>query len=194
MRSTVTRIIETFNAPESTVKTAWEDTEAKLQTALPNDYKELIDRMGGGYIEEYMHILEPNCRNKHYDLVDMTDERTEANEMMWDIEEKPPELQIEGCFVIPWATTDNGEYLFWRCLPGQHPDEWTVLVNQGRDWTWEHHDMNCTEFLFATLTKEIRSKILYDDFPLARHVFARFTPKEFTRPRGTLRERFARRS
>ncbi|KAJ6009895.1 hypothetical protein N7522_004911 [Penicillium canescens] len=145
MSSTVTRIIEVFNAPEPTTKTAWEVTEAEMEIALPNDYKELIDRMG-------------------------------ANATMWEFEAKPPELQIEGSFVIPWATTDNGEYLFWRCLPGQHPDEWTVILNQGRDWTWEHHEMNCTDFLYAALTKEIQSEILSDDFPLSRHVFASFNP------------------
>ncbi|KAJ6085075.1 hypothetical protein N7499_004704 [Penicillium canescens] len=161
MSSTVTRIIEAFNAPEPTTKTAWEVTEAEMEIALPNDYKELIDRMGGGYIEKYMYILEPNCRNEHYDLLYITDERTEAKATI---------------FVIPWATTDNGEYLFWRCLPGQHPDEWTVILNQGRDWTWEHHEMNCTDFLYAALTKEIQSEILSDDFPLSRHVFASFNP------------------
>jgi hypothetical protein len=189
MSSTVTRIIEAFNAPEPTTKTAWEVIEAEMEIALPNDYKELIDRMGGGYIEKYMYILEPNCRNEHYDLLDLTEQRTEANATIWEVETKPPELQIEGSFVIPWATTDNGEYLFWRCLPGQHPDEWTVILNQGRDWTWEHHEMNCTDFLYAALTKEIQSKILSDDFPLSRHVFASFKPA----PSHSIRHRGIRR-
>lgn len=174
--NTVTRIIKAFNAPESMTKKDWEVTEAELETSLPSDYKELIDRMGGGYIDKYMYILEPNCRNEHYDLVDFTDERTETNATVWKMEAKPPELQIEGSFVIPWATTGNGENLFWRCLPGQHPDEWTVILNQGRDWTWEHHEMSYTDFLYAALKKEIQSEILCDSFPLSRHVLASFTP------------------
>ncbi|KAG2416276.1 hypothetical protein HFD88_007469 [Aspergillus terreus] len=142
MCSSVTRIVKAFNATESTIKNVWKVTEGELGTALPNDDKELIDRMDGGYIDKYMYILEPDCRNAYYDLVSFADERSEANATMWKIEEKPPELRIEGSFVVPWATTDNGENLFWRCLPGQHPDEWTVILNRGRDWTWEHHAMN----------------------------------------------------
>jgi hypothetical protein len=175
MNNTVTRIIELFNAPESTTsEKIWTVTEDELSTELPSDYKELINRMGGGYIEKYMYILEPDCRNEHYDLVDLTEQRTEANESLWAFEEKPPELKIQGSYAIPWATTDNGEYLFWRCLPGQHPDEWTVLANQGRDFTWEHHEMNCTDFLYKTLTKEIESDILSDSYPCERHVFQKF--------------------
>lgn len=159
---------------ERTVKKDWRVIERQMETSLPNDYKELIDRMGGGYLEEYMYILEPDCRNRHYDLVDMTDERTDVNDFFFDEEGKPPELQAKGSFLIPWATTDNGEYLFWRCLPGQHPNKWTIMINQGRDWTWEHINLNCTDFLHASLKKEVRSEILYDDFPLSLHVFKAF--------------------
>ena len=173
MSNSVTRLIEAFNAPESTPK-AWTVTEAELGTSLPSDYKELIDRMGGGYIEEYMYILEPDCCNEHYDLVEVTEERMESNDDIWELEEKP--LILHGSQLIPWATTDNGEYLFWRCLPGQHPDEWTVILNQARDMTWEHYEMNCTNFLHAALTKEIQTRILSDSFPLDHHVFAKFYP------------------
>lgn len=173
-KSTVTRLIRIFNVPERTAKKDWQIIERQMETSLPADYKELIDRVGGGYLERYMYILEPDCRNRHYDLADMTDERTEVNDYFFEIDGKPAELQTEGSFLIPWATTDNGEYLFWRCLPHQNPDKWTIMINQGRDGTWEYHDMNCTDFLYASLRKEVRSDILTDCFPLSRHVFKRF--------------------
>lgn len=176
MSNIVTRLIETLGAPESAAPKAWEATETELGTPLPGDYKELIDRMGGGRVEEYMYLLEPDSPNEHYDLVRHARERDEAYDALWDIEDKPPELEVEGSGIIPWATTDNGEFLFWRTLAGQHPDEWTVILNEARGEGWEHYDMNCTRFLQAALAGEIRSEILWSEFPLARHVFEKFSP------------------
>lgn len=183
MKRTVTRIMDAFNAPESTTKKDWGVIESQMETALPSDYKELIDRMGGGYMEEYMHILEPDCRYEAYDLVEFTDYTIEINEKMWKTEGKPPELQIEGSILIPWATTDAADNLYWRCLPGQHPDKWTVMVNQSRDW--EHHEMSCTEFLYAALKKELKSENLDHVFSFARHVFKSYNPvaSQFVRHR-----------
>ncbi|KAJ5082215.1 hypothetical protein N7532_011258 [Penicillium argentinense] len=185
MSNAVSKIIKTLSAPDSTTKKDWEVIETQMETALPSDYKELID---------------PRLPKQALRPGGLTDYTTEANETMWEIEAKPPELQIQGSFVIPWATTDNGENLFWRCLPGQHPDEWTVLVNQGRDWMWEYHKMSCTEFLHSTLKKKIQSEILSDDFPLRRHVFRGFNPVPSSavrhtgmkKPKRILRERLVR--
>ncbi|MEV5128425.1 SMI1/KNR4 family protein [Streptomyces decoyicus] len=177
MSNHVTRLIETLRAPESGAPKAWTSTEAELGTSLPGDYKELIDRLGGGRAEEYLYLLEPGSPNAHYDLVAHTRERAEAYEEIWEVEEKPAELRAEGSRILPWATTDNGEWLFWLALPGQHPDAWTVMLNEARGDTWEHYDMNCTDFLHAALTGEIRSDVLWSRFPLPRHVFAKFSPE-----------------
>ncbi|MFJ8675469.1 SMI1/KNR4 family protein [Streptomyces sp. NPDC093589] len=175
MNSSVTRLVETLGASESSAPKAWGPVEADLGTSLPDDYKELIDRMGGGRIEEYMYILEPDCPNGHYELVHHAREREESYEVLWMIEDKPPELEVEGSGIIPWATTDNGEFLFWRTLPGQRPDQWTVILNEARGDRWEHYEMNCTDFLLATLTGEVRSRILWSAFPLEQHVFVKFS-------------------
>lgn len=177
MSNNVTRLIETLHASESGVPKAWATTEGALGTPLPRDYKELIDRLGGGRVEEYLYLLEPDSPNAHYDLARHTRERAEAYEELWEFEEKPPELQVEGSRILPWGTTDNGEWLFWRSLPGQHPDAWTVLLNEARGETWEHYDMNCSDFLHAALTGEIQSEVLWSRFPLPRHVFTKFSPE-----------------
>lgn len=73
--------------------------------------------------------------------------------------------------VIPWATTDNGEYLYWLVLPGSHPDEWTAMVNEARgDW-WEHFDVGCVQMLARLLTGDIRLEILSSSFPTPVHEF-----------------------
>ncbi len=76
-------------------------------------------------------------------------------EELWDFEEKPGELEEEGSFVVPWATTDNGEWLFWRASPDVHPDSWTVLLNEAHGEEWEHYEMTCTEFLVAAPSGDV---------------------------------------
>lgn len=92
--------------------------------------------------------------------------------MLWDEgEPKPSYLDAPGVRVIPWATTDNGEFLYWLVKPGQRPEDWTVLINEARGWEWEHCDMGCAAFLVASLTGEVRSDILWSNYPSYPHKF-----------------------
>lgn len=133
--------------------------------------------MSGGRIEKYMYILQPDCRNKHFDLVNCHEERFECYRQIFRLEEKLPELQVKGSQLIPWATIANGEWLFRRVLPRQDPDEWHAILSQPRGSCWKLFEMNCTDFLRAALTKEIRSDVLWDQFPLDNHAFTGFPPK-----------------
>lgn len=114
MSKKVTRLIEALNAPESATSKTWTPTETELGTSLPSDYKELIDRIGGGHIEEYMYILEPDCPNENYSLVHHARERTEAYDALFEVEEKPPELQVEGSQILPWAMVNSCSGAFYR--------------------------------------------------------------------------------
>ncbi|MGI5197358.1 SMI1/KNR4 family protein [Streptomyces sp. CA-288835] len=149
----------------------WRLIEDEVGTSLPRDYKELIDTYGGGLFDNCLWLLEPGCANKHYDLLTEIRERAEAFELLWGHgEEKPSELEEEGSRVIPWATTENGEFVFWLARFGQEPDTWTVMVNEGRGAEWEHHQMTCTSFLLAVLEGDVRSEILWE-LPVAEHKF-----------------------
>ncbi|MFD8483920.1 SMI1/KNR4 family protein [Kitasatospora sp. NPDC059673] len=150
----------------------WESVCRQLGTGLPADYKALIDTYGGGCIDNYLWILEPGCANEFYDLFEAVEERAEANEDLWSGgERKPAELGHADTRIIPWASTDNGEFLYWLAESGQSPDQWTVMVNEARGPWWEHFDLTLTRFLAATLTGEIRSQILSDHFPSTPHDF-----------------------
>lgn len=121
--------------------------------------------------DDYLYLLEPGCPNDDYDLIEWEDQQTEAPEGLWEFEKKPDELADARSRVLPWATTDNGECLYWLVRPNQSPDEWTVMVNEARGDRWEHFLMNCTEFLVAVLEGDVQSKVLSSRFPLAEHEF-----------------------
>ncbi|MBV7699223.1 SMI1/KNR4 family protein [Streptomyces sp. TRM70350] len=151
----------------------WDDVARELGLGLPADYRELIDTYGGGRFDAYLWLLEPRCPNRHYDLHRSVAERDEGFEMLWeDGEPKPVQLlESPGSRVIPWASTDNGEFLYWLAHPEIHPDDWTVMVNEARGAWWEHFDVGCAELLVRLLTGEVRSEILSSSFPLEVHEF-----------------------
>ncbi|WP_030896380.1 MULTISPECIES: SMI1/KNR4 family protein [Streptomyces] len=176
MNSALTRLTQLLPPPATAQPKDWESIEAELGVGLPADYKELIDTYGGVYIDDYLYVLEPKCANRNYDLIDAASERAEAYEELWEFEEKPSELEEEGSSITPWATTDNGEWLFWRASPDVDPDSWTVMVNEARGEEWEHYGMTCTEFLVAALSGDVRSDILWSRFPQPAHYFSTLGP------------------
>jgi hypothetical protein len=150
----------------------WASVTRQLGTELPTDYKEFIDIFGGGSVDGYLWVLEPDCANPGYDLLDSVTERAEALEYLWSSsEEKPARLTEAGARLIAWASTDNGEFAYWLARPGQHPDDWTVMINEARGECWEHFDMGFARFLRSTLTGVVTSEILTDAYPTSPHVF-----------------------
>jgi hypothetical protein len=151
----------------------WGDVARELRIQLPADYRELIDTYGGGCFDNYLWLLEPDCQKRPYDLLSSVEERDESFKMLWEEgEEKPAQLlEVPENRLIPWASTDNGEFIYWLALAGAHPDSWTVMVNEARGAWWEHFEVGCAEFLVSLLTGEIRSEILSTSFPLPDHEF-----------------------
>ncbi|GGS21795.1 hypothetical protein Snoj_22760 [Streptomyces nojiriensis] len=173
MANALPRLLEIAPAPSRPRHKDWGEVEGILAVGLPDDYKELIGLYGGSHWDDYLYVLEPDCPNRHYDLLKWAEYQFDDLEDLWTVEKKPAELETEGAVVIPWATTDNGECLYWLVLPGVEPNEWTVMVNEVRGPRWEHHSVSCTQFLASALTGELRSDILSSLFPLATHQFRR---------------------
>jgi hypothetical protein len=163
--------------PESTPGGSkdWASITLKMGIELPRDYKEFVDTFGGGYIDDYLYVMEPDCPFEASDLVGFVEERAEALEYLWSSsEDKPRELTEPGDRLIAFAMSDNGEYVYWLAKAEQHPDDWTIMVNEARGEWWEHHDMSFTQFLLSSLTGEVRCEILSDSFPTSPHTFRSF--------------------
>ncbi|WP_330455501.1 SMI1/KNR4 family protein [Streptomyces sp. NBC_00820] len=158
-------------ARDTTPAPDWAAAETALHTALPADYKELIETYGGGFIDGYLLLLEPDRPDDVHDLLKITAERDEANDSLWQYEDKPEEMETPGSRLLCWATTDNGEYLYWLVRPDDNPDTRPILINSASVEDWERYDTTVTRFLTAVLTGEVHSEILWDQFPLPRHTF-----------------------
>lgn len=171
MNAALARLTQLIPPPPEPRSKDWDAVEGRLGVVLPIDYKELIRTYGGSHWDDYLFLLEPGCPNDNYDLIEWEDQQTEALEGLWKFEKKPDELADAESRVVPWATTDNGECLYWLIRAGQAPDQWTVMANEARGDRWEHYPMNCTEFLVAVLTADVRSAVLSSRFPLTQHTF-----------------------
>ncbi|MFD3511298.1 SMI1/KNR4 family protein [Nocardia sp. NPDC058666] len=138
------RLLEIVPAPSRSRDKDWGGVERALSVELPDDYKEFIDVYGGSNWDDYLYVLEPDCPNKHYDLLIWAKYQFEDLQDLWTVEKKPTELETEGSVLIAWATTDNGECLYWLVLPGVEPNGWTVMANEVSD-RWEHYPVSCTD-------------------------------------------------
>ncbi|MDQ0987569.1 hypothetical protein QFZ71_004852 [Streptomyces sp. V2I9] len=174
MNAHMQRLIRLVAPPQGAARPRdWGDVARELGIQLPADYRELIDTYGGGCLDKYLWVLEPDCQKRPYDLLSSVEERDESFKMLWEEgEEKPAQLlEVPESRLIPWASTDNGEFIYWLALAGAHPDSWTVMVNEARGAWWEHFEVGCAEFLVSLLTGETRSEIISTSFPLPDHEF-----------------------
>ncbi|MGW5122531.1 SMI1/KNR4 family protein [Streptomyces sp. NPDC004069] len=149
----------------------WAGTERQLGTPLPEDYKELVETYGGGVFDETIWLLDPECPDEDYNLLDQVQEREEVLAELWQTESKPAELQNPGAQVLPWAyVEESGAYLYWLRQPEQRADEWTVSLNEGRGPEWEHHSSTCASFLLSVLTGQAETDY-FPDLPPHSHGF-----------------------
>ncbi|MFD5137613.1 SMI1/KNR4 family protein [Streptomyces sp. NPDC058378] len=177
MNAHIQRLIRLVAPPQGVARSReWGDVTRELGIGLPSDYRELIDTYGGGCFDSYLWLLEPDCPKRPYDLSSSIEERDEGFEMLWEEgEQKPAQLlQAPESRLIPWASTDNGEFIYWLASTGTHPNGWTVMVNEARGAWWEHFEVGCADFLVSLLSGEIRSEILSTSFPLPDHDFRSF--------------------
>ncbi|MEU2238669.1 SMI1/KNR4 family protein [Streptomyces sp. NPDC018338] len=127
----------------------WAAVEEALGVVLPADYKRLVRTYGGGVFAGLIWLLEPGCPDAMYDLVTQAAERNEDLAGFWDMgEAKPPELDDEGVRLVPWGYVEGaGHVLYWLVRPGVEPEEWTVILNEGRGPLWEATPVSCSRFV-----------------------------------------------
>ncbi|MFF3014827.1 hypothetical protein [Streptomyces sp. NPDC057939] len=126
---------------------------------MPADYKRLVDVYGDGIFDDTIWLLVPNSPYDECDLHAQAAERAEILSDLWEFEAKPAGLLEAEARVLPWAFEEGtGAFLYWLVRPGQDPDEWTVLYNEGRGPLWEHHEMGCAAFLLGVLTETVETE------------------------------------
>lgn len=157
----------------------WEAVEAELGIALPSDYKRLVQTYSGGEFAEMLWLLEPGCPKEMYDLVAQTAEREEILADLWEGgEPKPPELRDETSRLVPWGYMEGGGHvLYWLVRPGVEPEEWTVVLNEGRGPLWEAHPASCSQFILEVVAGTTTSFYFTDhDDIVTPEARTRFSP------------------
>ncbi|MFI2077228.1 SMI1/KNR4 family protein [Streptomyces triculaminicus] len=127
----------------------WAAVEEALGTPLPADYKRIVQAYGGGLFAGTLWLLAPGYPDAMYDLVAQTAEREEILDGLWEAgEERPRELEDRDVRLVPWGFDEGaGHFLYWLVRPDVEPEEWTVILNEGRGPLWEATPVSCSRFL-----------------------------------------------
>lgn len=79
-------------------------------------------------------------------------------------DEKPHEFSADlGYELIAWASTIDGDTLYWLAHTDQKPESWRTLLVSEDLAVWEHYDAPAPAVLLGLLTGEIDSDIVTPD-------------------------------
>ena len=139
----------------------WVSIEEELGSKLPDDYKAFVSRYGAGAIDSFLTILTPAGPTKWADLVWRSQEHDEFSQRR---EQHPPfdAFPAPGG-LLAFGQTDNGDVLYWRTNGA--PEQWTVLVYEGRGFEYFEFPGSMTSFLEKILSRTLRVNVFPDDFP-----------------------------
>ncbi|MFF2964928.1 SMI1/KNR4 family protein [Streptomyces sp. NPDC057963] len=167
-----------------------------MDIVLPADYKQLVQTYGGGPFAGVPWLLEPGRSDAMYDLVTQTAGREEILAELWEAgEDKPSVLHEVNARLVPWGYVEGaGHFLYWLVRPGAGPEEWTVILNEGRGPLWEVYPASCSQFLLdvvagttTSLTRrtELFSHGLRDQVVRAAELAPRPAPRRSRSRHGT---------
>lgn len=156
--SALDRLLERVPAPPDRAGTreAWRETERSLdQTALPSDFKQMVDAYGPGTLCGHIYWFTPSSPHSMRTEVD---ELLEAYLSLRDVspEACPWPAFPEPGGLLPWARTSNREELYW--LTVGEPDEWIVVAADLPETTV--HAMTTTEFLLGWVEGTLETAVL----------------------------------
>lgn len=161
--------------PQALGEVDWSSVPGELRALLPDDYREMIDTFGGGSFDRHVWIHSPRRQGEPYDLASWAVDREMALELLWDAgEEVPPQINRESDRLIAWASTGDGEYIYWL-FPrnGSLPADRRIAV-QDYDGDWEFFDLSCAEFLLQWVNGELGTNLISSTFAEFENSFIRY--------------------
>jgi hypothetical protein len=136
----------------------WPAIEARIGIAFPTRFKRLVERFGDHNWNQFAVLLNPLSGGfeERLDAI-LSAERTTRTQFPEQFL-FPLHPESEGLF--PWATTDNGDTLFWiRRGSGR----WPTLIKGARAPEFEVNFCSCDVVLYQIAAGTIRSRILPHD-------------------------------
>jgi len=139
----------------------WSTIEAQLGLELPSDFKEFTARYGAGTFCNFLHPLWPffaECSMASQAEGILRAGRTMRAE--FPDEYSYPYHPDEGG-LFPWATSDNGDRLYW--LTRGEPSTWQVIVWGSRGPDHEVYPCGAVAFLAGYLKGNLACALFPDD-------------------------------
>jgi hypothetical protein len=135
--------------------------EARLQSALPHDYKAYIDIYGTGVIGYLVRPHNPFANAPLFDLFAQIEAITHTRRFYaatFGADWCPYPLYPELDGLLPWGNTLDGDTLFWH-MRGPS-DSWPTIIAEVKSKTFETFAGSMTEFLYDIIQGSFHSDIL----------------------------------
>lgn len=139
---------------------AWADVERTLGTALPDDYKLIINVYGSGNFNDLFFLFHPfDSQGESGNLINQALRRDCFGLSYLDHYEEIRSISPDSCpfatfpepgGLLPMGGTMNGGSAFWLTEGG--PDDWPLVLYPGGFCPIERHDMPLVDFLVVWLS------------------------------------------
>ncbi|WP_461027148.1 SMI1/KNR4 family protein [Streptomyces sparsus] len=155
--------------------TDWGDVVRRIGAPLPSDYRAMVTNFGGGSFDSHLWLHAPRGDGEPYDLVRGVVEREGALRILWQAgEEAPSWLDTRRDRLLAWASTGDGEYIYWWSRGGEaEAERWPVVV-QSLDGEWEVFEVTSSGFLLAWVRGELRTELISKTFAQFSNSFIQY--------------------
>jgi len=154
------KVVPPPSVPSEAYYGPWGPIEAEIGTALPRDYKDFVRLYGRGRFMQFLGVYVPRAQSRYVRL-------EAAIRVVCGIafhrDELPFPLWPDAEGLIPFGSTDDGDYLFW--LARGEPADWRVVVWDRAMQGLEVFDCDLTDFLAGLATGRILPKEFPDLLP-----------------------------
>jgi hypothetical protein len=134
----------------------------KFDAEFPDDYKAIVSMYGMGAFGRFLWLKNPFTEIKHLNFFVYKEKiLTMLKELRADLEDYNYPIYPEPEGLLPFATTDYADILFW-ITKGQ-PSNWTIAILEARSDLLELHDTNTLGLIIGLQRQAIKSKIFGSD-------------------------------
>ncbi|GAA3170103.1 MULTISPECIES: hypothetical protein [Nonomuraea] len=159
MATAAQQLIERARLTAPPVPYDWERVTHRLGTAVPHDYRELLDAGGGGLWLGFLRLHVP-AGPKHVDLERSTLEWEQLQDLFEDEVVGRPDDLAPGDRLLPWASTGTGVTLYWQISP----QAYAIRISDRNGDLWERYDLPTTGLLLGIVQGELHSELLTESW------------------------------
>ncbi|BAW03480.1 conserved hypothetical protein [Nocardia seriolae] len=144
----------------------WGAVERQVGTALPEDYKRLVDTYGESEFSSIVRLSVPNATAPSLDLAGWirdARERLENPDLPPECDHIPDGFTLDPQSLTAWGKLADGGYCLWHST-GADPNAWPIVVGSKTHSRWGFYEGTATEFLKAMLTQTLPPQRLFDEF------------------------------